>query len=227
MKVKPNKAYAVLTGDVVRSSGLSVSQRKNLRVLFQKISKLVQKAFPSVVPSEIDLFRGDSWQLLVVEPDQALRIGLYVRAAFRAEYESDSVDMRIAIGVGTVDFIHGDRVSEGDGEAFRRSGSLLEKMKRGTRIAMSTQDGETDEHFRIILGLIDTLAARWTAKQAMAVSGALRGLTQDRIAQLGKRPVSQQNIAKHLAGAGWGAVEPALVYVEESIRRLAVGSTSA
>jgi len=42
-------------------------------------------------------------------------------------------DTRMAIAIGTVDFVPDDRVSRGDGHAYRDSGNALEQMMRGSK----------------------------------------------------------------------------------------------
>jgi len=220
MKIFAQKNYAVITGDIVDSSKLSKAQRKLLPGLIAKASSETSQAFPAAVPLTVDVFRGDGWQLLVSDVTRSLRVGLYFRAVLRSAAERGrGLDTRVAVAVGTVDFV-GERVSQGDGEAYRLSGRTLEDMPRKQRLLLALPAGNETEALAIIVRLIDVLAQGWTGKQALAVRGALRGWTQEKIAKEWPESISQQAVTKHLDGAQWPALEAALLYVENNLQRL-------
>lgn len=76
---------------------------------------------------------------------------------------------------------------------------------------------ETERAFDVIVRLIDALATRWTDKQALAISGALRGMKQEEIAEkLWERRITQQAVAQHLSRAGWDALEKGIEYFEKT-----------
>lgn len=214
MKISPTKPYAVLTGDIVGSSRLSKAERQALPEQIRRAARETRKAFPDAVPLEIDIFRGDSWQLLLTDPGRSVRLALFLRCSLRAiAGRGRGVDTRIALGVGAVDFVPKDRVSEGDGEAYRASGKALERLSSGRNPPGLGLEGATDD-LAVVLRLIDALAQGWTARQARAVSGALRGWVQEKIAQEWPERISQQAVTKHLGTAQWPAVEDALVFLE-------------
>jgi hypothetical protein len=220
MKVSAQKKYAVITGDIVDSSKLPKAQRKALPGRIAKASRETTKAFPDAVPLEVDVFRGDGWQLLVSEVGQCLRIGLFFRACLRSASERGrGLDTRVAIAVGLVDFVR-ERVSQGDGEAYRLSGRALEAMPRKQRLSLALPAENTTDALPVIVRLIDVLAQGWTGRQALAVRGALRGWTHEKIAQEWPEKISQQAVTKHLDGAQWPALEAALTYVENNLQRL-------
>jgi hypothetical protein len=220
VKIIANKLYSVITGDVVGSSKLSTAERKRLLVVLNEASRAAQRSFGKEVPLPIDIFRGDSWQLVVTEPKEAIRIGLFLRAEFRATWGRGTSDTRLAIGIGTINFIPARRVSEGDGEAFRRSGSALEGMKNDVRMELSLPDKALEKNLNAIVYLIDTIAGRWTDKQARAVTGALRGLTQEEIASMWKPRITQQSVNRHLGRAGWKGIGLALDFINYSLNKL-------
>ena len=220
MKVSAQKKYAVITGDIVDSSKLPKAQRKALPGLIAKASRETIKAFPDAVPLEVDVFRGDGWQLLVSEVGQCLRVGLFFRACLRSAAERGrGLDTRVAIAVGLVDFVR-ERVSQGDGEAYRLSGRALEALPRKQRLALALPAEAATDALVVIVRLIDVLAQGWTGRQALAVRGALRGWTHEKIAQEWPETISQQAVTKHLDGAQWTALEAALTYVENNLQRL-------
>jgi hypothetical protein len=220
MKVSAQKEYAVLTGDVVDSSKLPKAKRQALPGLLQKASAETRKAFPDAVPLAVDVFRGDGWQLLVGDSVRALRIGLFFRACLRSGTERGrGLDTRVAVAIGQVDFVP-ERVSQGDGEAYRLSGRGLEEMVRKQRLLLVFPPDREPAGTSVIVRLLDALARGWTGKQAMALRGALRGWTQEKIAQEWPEPISQQAVTKHLEGAQWPAVGAALAYLESNLPRL-------
>jgi len=218
MKIQHGKKYAVLTGDVVGSTRLKGDDRLKLLEVMREVSRDIQKEYHKDVPLAVDIFRGDSWQVLVRNPQHALRIGLYFRARIRSGVKSHRVDTRFSIGLGGVDFIPEDHVSSGDGEAFWLSGHGLERMPRNRRMVVLLPASFADclsDASDSLLFLIDTLATRWTRKQAEAISGAIAGLTQERIAQNWMdHPITQQAVAQHLERAGWNAIEHGLHFFE-------------
>ena len=112
--------------------------------------------------------------------------------------DSKRVDTRISLGVGTIQFIPGDRVSQGDGDAYRLSGQGLDDMPRQTYL--SARIGEQPEPLLdALMVATDAITRRWSARQAQAVVGSLTGLTQESIAA-GWKPdaITQQAVAQHL-----------------------------
>jgi hypothetical protein len=112
-------------------------------------------------------------------------------------------------------------IAVGDGEAFRLSGEALDSMPRTTRMRFrgpSAIGESSSRSIDVCVQLIDTLATRWTGRQALAVCGALLGLTQERIARTWFRErVTQQAVAQHLDHAGWNAIQSALLHFESSV----------
>src|SRR5580693_7703518 len=106
MTASGNQIQAVLTGDVIGSSGLSLGDRQDLPALLKRAGRNLRKAFPKAVPLNPDVFRGDSWQLIVSDPALSVRAGLFFRACVIASSPSGwRIDTRMAIAVGTIDFV--------------------------------------------------------------------------------------------------------------------------
>ncbi|MBW1716652.1 MAG: hypothetical protein JRJ77_12645 [Deltaproteobacteria bacterium] len=220
MKIKTGKLYAILTGDIVNSSKLSPDKRQKLHYVMKDGSKAVRRAFEKDVPLDVDIFRGDSWQMLVFNPAKSLRIGLFYRAFLRAEMQSSNVDTRMSIAVGTIEFVPDDRVSGGDGQAYQYSGNALEKMMKASYMRFSLPGKEAEESLNIIVELVDALAKRWRDKQALAITGALQGWKQKTIGDLWEPPIAQQTVGRHLGRAGWYVLEKAIKFFEYSLQRL-------
>lgn len=219
MKISPHKRYAVLTGDVVDSSKLPKAKRQALPEVLRRASRATRKAFPEAVLLDVDVFRGDGWQLLVGDATLAVRIAFFFRACVRSESERGrGLDTRVAIGIGGIDFVPGERGSEGDGEAYRLSGRALESLPRNQQACLALPPGSADRAAPTVIRLLDALAADWTGRQARAVMGALQGLTQEKIAELWSEPIRQPVVARHLETAHWPAFDEGLRFLEDALR---------
>lgn len=221
----------ILTGDVVSSSDFEQDVRATLPHHLRTVGEHIRDNFEHAVPYSIDIFRGDSWQLVVAQPKWALRVALDVRCVLHSLDPDEPILTRIGIGIGDFDFIPADSVSEGDGTAFRLSGQALEELDRHRHLAIRIADAYASAECRalpVTATLIDAIANRWTAKQSLAVSGALRGLTQEQIgAAWPPHPISQQAVAQHLESAGWNAVSKGLAFFELVVEPLSNHAASA
>jgi hypothetical protein len=146
-------------------------------------------------------------------------MALFYQCSLRAKMGSHRLATRMALAVGSIDFIPGTRLSEGNGEAFQLSGQALEEMSKAERTRFLYPGCPGEEGLDIVVQLVGALASRWSDKQALAVTGALRGWTQETIA--GKcwgEAVSQQAVGQHLGRASWPVIERSLDYFEGRIR---------
>jgi len=219
----PNKLYAVLTGDVVNSSALSLEKREGLIGQIRSTYDELQSFFPGALPLPLSVYRGDGWQMLVPAAGKALAIALSFRSLFLfrtalPRKKEKSLDLRLAIGIGGVDFIPADAPQEGDGLAFRCSGRALEEMRAPQRMAFSFPDSPSEPALAVVVELVDALFMGWTSGQARAVAGRIQGLTQQEIGDTWPdRAVSQQTVGEHLSVARWRTVESALGLFEKEV----------
>ncbi len=70
------KAYAVLTGDIVNSSKLTSSQSTNAMQWLRDAAKRFGILYPQSIYGELDTFRHDSWQILMVRPELSFRLSV-------------------------------------------------------------------------------------------------------------------------------------------------------
>lgn len=216
----PEQKYAVITGDFIGFSGLPASVRQEMYFILKTWGRDLAEAFPGLMPYEVDVFRGDGWQILITNPAFSLRTALFVRAFIKAHAPVRGVDARLSIGMGPIDYVPDGRVSAGDGTAFRLSGKLLDRMtslKAGSMRFVA--DGREDAPLLDgIVRMTGVFADLWTARQSLAVTGALRGWPRDRIAMLWKDPISARAVGKHLERANWHGVAHGLTVFEEALK---------
>lgn len=223
--METGKIYAVLTGDLIGSSRFRIQQREevlsNLKDSFQEIS-------PDIIASPFVVFRGDSFQGVLAGPEEALKATLIIRASLLSRFKGKRtrLDARIAIGIGTIDYLPRDQVGEGDGEAFRNSGPELDEMKKGEQnFVVRTPWAEINEELRTECALLDALIQRWTKEQAEAIlyqiqrpkfnvfpsiaqedlEHSKQGLTQVETAKI--LNISQSAVFQRLKIAGYWAVQ--------------------
>ena len=206
--MKENKFYAVLTGDVVGSSKLDINQRTKLLMLLKSSFNQINSITGSnIVYSPLEIFRGDSFQGVLSKPEFALLTSIVIRANIRSEFKlsrQNSIDARIAIGIGTIDFFPSEKSSEGDGDVYRNSGPLLDKMKKYQRLAIQTPWNEINNEFNTAFALLDAIIFKWTDKQAEAISAKFLGLNQEQIAN--RLNIKQSSINERLENAGSEAI---------------------
>ncbi len=219
MDVQKDRYYAALTGDAIQSSRLDSEARSRLHDAILNTGEELSDAFPGLVIDGINIFRGDSVQFLLNDPAKSLRAALFFRAALKASTGALKADMRIAIGVGTIDFMPEASKGGADGEAYRLSGPALDSMGTKQTLCLALPQSWVSHHnleaLKTTVVLVGTLADRWTGKQALAVKGALLGYTQDETRKIWPSSVTRQAVAKSLDGAGWFALERALQFFEK------------
>ena len=198
--------HAVLTGDIVGSSGLSPEDHRKV----VRIVKSVADVFPDVVVGGVDVYSGDSWQMLVSDCGMSLRGALYLRASLKRE-KAFSVDSRISIAWGEVDMelVDMESMSESTGDLFVASGRGLEGLKKTSLMCFASSEKKPfSMAMDSSLRLLDVLLRRWSPQQARAMAGVLLGKTQMEISR--ETGVTQSTINKSLQTAFWPDIEPVL-----------------
>ncbi len=149
-----------------------------------------------------------------------MRAAIIIRASLLSKFKMKSarIDARIAIGLGTIDYLPpGNRAGEGDGEAFRNSGVELDRMKKAEQnLTVKTPWQDIDDELRTECALLDALMQRWTKEQAEAILYNIRGATQEEIAKTLK--ISQPAVFQRLRIAGYRATQAALERFEMVVR---------
>jgi predicted DNA-binding protein YlxM (UPF0122 family) len=218
--METKKIYAVLTGDLIGSSRFRIEEREkvisNLKDSFKMIS-------PDSITSPFVIFRGDSFQGVLSRPDEALNAALIIRSSLLSRFKGKRarLDARIAIGIGTIDYLSGNQVGEGDGEAYRNSGPELDKMKkREQNLIIKTPWAGINEELRIECSLLDALIQRWTKEQAEVILYHItKGVTQEEIAKI--LGISQPAVFQRLKTGGTWAVQAFMEHFEVIIHEKA------
>jgi len=209
--------YAVLTGDIIGSSGLRPAQMKSVRSSLIDAVEAVKRWRRGLVKGRPEFFRGDGWQLLLTDPAMAMRAAIFLRASLLAGGVADS---RIAIGLGEGERSLSERVSLATGEAFVLSGRALDEMTQYSSMAIEIpkSSGLLADWLPVVGHLCDSLIRQWTRRQAEIVCVAIDPKEPDheKIARSLRPRVSKQAVGKGLQGANWHAIRETLHRFEET-----------
>ncbi|MEW6382256.1 MAG: SatD family protein [bacterium] len=220
--MEQNRFYAAITGDVVGSTRFSADQREKVLSTLKSSFEAVEDTLPGALCAPFAVYRGDSFQGVLDRPELALRAVLIIRAGLNRGFVSGNrrlrMDARMAVGIGSIDFLPKGLSSEGDGEAFRLSGPALDKMKGDQRLVIRTRWPEVNAEFDAECALLDVLISKWSAEQAQAIMGQIRHLTQGAAAR--EYGISQPAVQQRLKHAGGWAVAELCQRFQEVISRL-------
>jgi len=147
--------HAIITGDVVNSS--KVNPDIWLPQLKDALNRFGQ------TPAEWEIYRGDSFQLMVKNPLLALNTAIQIKATIKS---IKSLDIRMAIGIGNITH-SSKKITESNGPAFIFSGEKFETLKQDKlNLAIKTEWDEFDRDVNIFLKLALLTMDHWTVNAA-------------------------------------------------------------
>ena len=207
--------YAVLSGDIIKSTALSSSQLEEARALLNDRVALLDQRTGHPVIAQPDFYSGDAWQLALRDPKHALRFALFIRESLFAEL---NVRTRISIGIGPADRIDTERISLSSGVAFTLSGRKLSEMSGYTDLTLSCGPARTgiqsllNGWMGVSLQHCSDHARGWTHRQAEIVAlGLLHPeQTHEQLAQRLQPPVKKQSVTSSLSSAHWASITETL-----------------
>lgn len=202
------KIQSVVTGDIVNSTQLSTPESK-------KLLKLLEGIFKGYV---YEFYRGDSFQVLVKEPEQSLRIALLCRTAAKSITESGTSDVKASIGIGQV----AEKVKQlgtAKGEAFVISGRGLEELgPSGEKLTIKSQDEYLNISLELVADYVNSIFGRITSRQAKVIYELLQGSIQlDVVKQLKK---SKSTISQHVSSGRWHEIEKIMAQFEALVKHI-------
>ncbi|MBO4803815.1 MAG: hypothetical protein J5503_04640 [Muribaculaceae bacterium] len=187
----------IITGDIVDSSQIKPQYRGELLNCLSTMEEDLQ----CISPFKMEMFRGDSFQLLIEDPCAAMRIAILLRAGLihhTVNKEDGIWDARISLGIGNVEFLS-EKIVTSDGEAFQYSGRQLDIMGK-QRLAVKTPWKDANEELELSTSFIDDIINGWSSKQAGLIYLTLRQDTPKKeVAQL--IGTSVQNVRNVLSSA--------------------------
>lgn len=202
---------AVLTGDIVNSTRLKkVTEKKLLKILTAALAKY-----------QFEFYRGDSFQVYVKNPIEALQTALLCRTAAISVSKNETInlsDVRISIGIGTVT-MQVKTLGTAKGEAFILSGRAFDEMTgTDTRLVIATANSLANAGLQIIADYLNAILKVMTGKQAEVIFELLQGKTQQQVAELLKK--SKSTVHQHVTAGRWTEIEKLLQQYENIINQL-------
>jgi hypothetical protein len=206
---------AVLTGDIVNSTGLTPGQEGKL------IKELVEVLNRFFAPHLYEFFRGDSFQVYLKDPAEALRMALVCRglaigiAGHREEESAVISDVRVSIGIGEVSRPV-KTLGLAKGEAFLLSGRQFDQLKeKEQRLAICCSDPVANIGFEVMADHLDSIYSQMTVKQAHLIVALLQGITQQQYAEKEQR--SKSTVSRLASSGRWPEIEKVLGQYEKLI----------
>lgn len=166
---------AVLKGDIIASRKMS-SQEVWIKPLKGILSQWGK------TPKDWELVWGDSFQLQINNPKEALRKAIAIKTMLKKA----EVDARMAIGLGEISY-QAEKVSESNGLAFIYSGEMFEELKKDkVNLAVKSPWSDFDTEINLYLKLGGFIMDHWTVSSAeiMQIAMDTPEITQDEIGKL-------------------------------------------
>ena len=226
--------HGIITGDIVSSREIDAPLREKL---FDEMGALLKELKKHWI-SSYETYRGDSLQCQVQSAESVLRVALIIRCFFRAYFPDElkpkltvkkgdatkgyfatNFDIRLGIGIGSIDFVKKNKITSSDGEAFRLSGEALDSLSQGPqKFAIKTFNAAFNEQMEPPVLLLDALIQKWTQNQAELVLYKLQNKKEEEIAATLK--VTQSAVNQRTKTAQWMAIEKLILYFEKTVKTI-------
>lgn len=217
---------ATISADIVSSTALSVEELTLLQLEIRQFLEGLEEK--SQGKNWGRLFKGDSVEIFLLDPHEALRTALQLKTLVKKTFswgkETNAkrelfrkYGIRLAIGIGEMRTADKTRDIL-DGDAIYNSGRLLEKAtkeKQSIKRSMyfACPDLLLAEQVDVMVGLLDTLLRNATSRQSEILYYKLSGKNEEEIAELLK--IKQSAVNQRSNSAGWKAIESAVNYFEK------------
>ena len=156
------KTIAIITGDIVDSTKLSLAERDVMVRTLQDIPEILH----TITRISMEIFRGDSFQIQIHDIAASAKAAIAIRAWLRCQPITGKtpLDARLAIGIGEANY-QSNSLSTSDGEAYRLSGRLLNKMQKA-RLEIATPWPKVNEELALATAFVDDIVTSWTPNQS-------------------------------------------------------------
>jgi len=197
---------AVITADIVNSTLISADLQKKLKEELANV----------LLSHKYEFYRGDSFQIFVKNPKQALQIVLQMRVAARKI--SHLNDIRTSIGIGQAN-PNLKKLNTSTDEPFILSGRAFDELaKSERRLIIQSTNNIVNIGLNVVSYFIDYLFKALTQKQSEVLFELLAENTQLKAAKKLKK--SQSTINKHAQSAGWNDLLNILTEYEKLVSNI-------
>lgn len=193
-KIQIMKIGAIITGDIVDSTKMVAEERNSMLRMLQSLPDLLLP----LTKIDLEIFRGDSFQIRVGRSVDSLKVALAIRShirSFKFAEHNRQWDARLAIGIGTLEYENGS-LATSDGEAYRASGRGLDSIGKN-RLTIETPWEEVNKELRVSTAFADDIITGWTQSQSRVMFQSLTtGLSHAEIGDI--LGISRQMVDKAL-----------------------------
>jgi len=196
---------AVITGDLIDSTKYTPQE---LDTILDTVN-LEFEHFHSTYDAEFKIFRGDSFQGIVLDPTIALDLVIAIKTTvnkipIKNKEISGLPDFRIAIGIGTIN-LKRESILESNGEAFQFSGKTLDIMKGDyPRLLLKTANDNINNEFNVHFSFLDSVTNKWSRESAEVVYYLYKGYKEREIAEI--LGIYQSAINQRKKVANWDSI---------------------
>lgn len=195
----------VITGDLIDSTQYTP---QDLDTILTAVNTEFEH-FRTAYSADFKIFRGDSFQGVVLDSLLALELVLIIKAVVnkistKGKKTSGLTDFRIAIGIGNIN-LKRDSILESNGEAFQFSGRTLDTMKGDyPRLLLKTSDENLNDEFNVHFALLDSVTSKWSTASAEVAYYLLKGKKETEVAEI--LGINQSAVNHRKKAANWDAV---------------------
>jgi len=196
---------AVITGDLIDSTSYKPQELDEIL----NVVNAEFEYFRTTHQTDFKIFRGDSFQGVVLDPVLALDLVITIKTAvgkiaIQDKSSSGLTDFRIAIGIGNIN-LKRDSILESNGEAFQFSGKTLDTMKGDyPRLLLKTADEDLNDEFNVHFGLLDSVTSKWSVASAEVVYYLHKGKKETEVAKI--LGINQSAVNHRKKAANWDAI---------------------
>ncbi|TXH98944.1 MAG: hypothetical protein E6Q73_11175 [Pseudorhodobacter sp.] len=189
--------YAVLTGDIIGSTGFAAEKVEQALAVIAGCASDHAVEQADIAP-KFTRFRGDGWQFVLSYVPLALPLALRLQAHLAGR--PDLPKTRVSIGIGAVTSFGDHDLARASGPAFVASGRGLDWLEtRGGTIAIHGPN--LTYHHQIIAELFELRMRQWTPPQAEAAALLMEGRLRTGREIARHLRISEQAVSYRLAGA--------------------------
>lgn len=202
------RKIAVISADLVNSS------KYEELGLVSSINTLEEPEgqYLSLSPKNILTSRGDSFQIMMEDWENAFLKTIFLKAYFKkqtlqlkGQSQKKNLDVRISLAVGLVDKIPED-IGKTMEEPFVISGRALDKMKeKAQSIIINTNNQDFNRELELECAMLQYILDGWTIAQAEVIYYLVQGLKQTEIAE--KLGLTQPSVSNRIQLANWTLIE--------------------
>ena len=150
--------YAVLTGDIVKSR--QIIDRPEIMYTLKRVLDSTRQEYQT----EYDLYRGDSFQLVLPSPSSAILVAIIIRSKLISSSPNNNHrwDARISVGIGEITY-RGDKITDSDGQAFQLSGQGLSEIeKQDAKLVLKAPWQQADRNLGLTTKFADNIISNWS-----------------------------------------------------------------